>query len=171
MSERATWQEWLRENGSRWLLYARQQTRTETDAEDVLQDALVKTWKACQGEVGPDTVGLVFANIRRCAIDRARSSQQRQLREQKVYEDSAQTESAWFEEADDRKAQAEALQKALEAIPGKYREVVTLKIWGELTFAQIAEQLGESPNTVASRYRYGLERLRRVLGDEGEMVA
>ena len=38
-----------------------------------------------------------------------------------------------------------------------------MKIWGENTFAQIGEILGVSLNTVASRYRYGLERLRKNL--------
>ena len=40
--ESSYWGEWLRENGSRLLLFARQQTRRPEDAEDVLQEALVK---------------------------------------------------------------------------------------------------------------------------------
>ena len=43
------------------------------------------------------------------------------------------------------------------------REVLVLRIWGELTFAEIATTLGESINTVASRYRYGIEALRRII--------
>ena len=43
-----------------------------------------------------------------------------------------------------------------------YREVVTLKVWGELTFAEIAETLNIPQNTAASRYRYGLAELRRL---------
>jgi len=38
-----------------------------------------------------------------------------------------------------------------------------LKIWGELTFDQIATQLAISPNTAASRYRYALAGLRKEL--------
>jgi len=40
--------------------------------------------------------------------------------------------------------------------------VVTLKIWGELTFAEIAEALEIPANTAASRYRYGLAELRKL---------
>ena len=40
------------------------------------------------------------------------------------------------------------------ALPPEQREVVLLKIDGELTFAQIAEVIGASMNTAASRYRY-----------------
>ena len=45
---------------------------------------------------------------------------------------------------------------------GDYREVITLKIWGELTFAQIGESLGIPANTAASRYRYAMTELRRL---------
>ena len=47
-----------------------------------------------------------------------------------------------------------------------YREVVTLKTWGGLTFAEIAEALEIPANTAASRYRYGLEELRKALGSK-----
>ena len=40
-----------------------------------------------------------------------------------------------------------------------------LKVWGELTFRQIAETLALPPGTVASRYRYALEHLRAALGE------
>ena len=73
----------------------------------------------------------------------------------------ANGQAAWFELPDDDEIRQ--LQVALAKIPLKFREVITLKIWGELTFAEIAETLGLSPNTAASRYRYGLETLRTRL--------
>jgi RNA polymerase sigma-70 factor (ECF subfamily) len=42
-----------------------------------------------------------------------------------------------------------------------------LKIWGELTFQQIAAVTDESPNTVASRYRLALAALRQQLAKAG----
>ncbi|MGY8716457.1 MAG: RNA polymerase sigma factor, partial [Verrucomicrobiia bacterium] len=48
-------------------------------------------------------------------------------------------------------------------LPSEQREVVVLKVWGGLTFAQIAEQLDLSANTAASRYRYALTKLREAL--------
>jgi len=41
-----------------------------------------------------------------------------------------------------------------------------MKIWGGLTFAQIAEALGVPLNTAASRYRYALQRLEAELSEE-----
>jgi len=49
--------------------------------------------------------------------------------------------------------------RALRTLPTEQSEVVVLKIWEELTFAQIAELLEISPATAASRYRYALEKL------------
>jgi RNA polymerase sigma-70 factor, ECF subfamily len=46
-------------------------------------------------------------------------------------------------------------------LPVNQRDVIMLKILGDLTFAQIAKVCGTSPHTAAGRYRYGLEKLRR----------
>jgi RNA polymerase sigma-70 factor, ECF subfamily len=58
---------------------------------------------------------------------------------------------------------AERVRQVLEALPASQYEVVILKHWEELTFAEIAEVLGKSQNTVASRYRYAMEKLQRNL--------
>lgn len=58
---------------------------------------------------------------------------------------------------------ADRVRSALQRLPAVQAEVVALKIWEEMTFAQIADVLGESPNTVASRYRYALEKLSHIL--------
>jgi RNA polymerase sigma-70 factor, ECF subfamily len=52
---------------------------------------------------------------------------------------------------------------ALRTLPPPQAEVVVLKIWEEMTFAQIAVVLEESPNTVASRYQYAMAKLSKRL--------
>lgn len=59
--------------------------------------------------------------------------------------------------------EAEAAARHLAALPNKQREVVVLKIFEDLTFDQIAASLKISINTAASRYRYGIEKLRQCL--------
>ncbi len=56
-----------------------------------------------------------------------------------------------------------AVSEALGGLPPEQRAVLHLKLWEELTFEQIAEVLGIPPNTAASRYRYGLDKLRERL--------
>ena len=58
---------------------------------------------------------------------------------------------------------ADFVQRILKTLPQAQYEVVILKHWEELTFAEIAEVLGKSQNTVASRYRYAMEKLQRSL--------
>ncbi|UCD52222.1 MAG: RNA polymerase sigma factor [Phycisphaerales bacterium] len=60
---------------------------------------------------------------------------------------------------------AEQLQVTLGHLPRAQREVVVLKVYREKTFGEIAKLLGVSLNTTASRYRYGMERLRKLLKD------
>ena len=77
-----SWDEWLREHASQLLLFARQQSRSPEDAEDILQDALVRLARkeASGGFVGGQEAWLsyVFASIRRLAVDYGRKSDRRQ---------------------------------------------------------------------------------------------
>lgn len=58
---------------------------------------------------------------------------------------------------------ADSIRRILRSLPPTQYEVVILKHWEDLTFAEISEALGLSQNTVASRYRYALEKLQRSL--------
>mgnify|MGYP001821889115 CR=1 FL=1 len=62
-----------------------------------------------------------------------------------------------------REETAERVRRILKSLPAPQYEVVILKHWEDLTFAEIAEALGKSQNTVASRYRYAMEKLQRSL--------
>ena len=70
----------------------------------------------------------------------------------------------WLDRGVEEDEEAEFLRCAVEKLTDKLREVITMKIWGGLTFAQIAEVLKISQNTAASRYRYALEQLQKSLG-------
>jgi RNA polymerase sigma-70 factor (ECF subfamily) len=52
---------------------------------------------------------------------------------------------------------------ALAQLPAEQREVITLHLHGQMRFREIASQLSLSINTVQSRYRYGIEKLRTLL--------
>ena len=58
------------------------------------------------------------------------------------------------------------LETALRSLPAEQREVVVMKVWGEQTFDVIGHALEISPNTAASRYRYGMEALRKWMKQE-----
>jgi RNA polymerase sigma-70 factor (ECF subfamily) len=66
--------------------------------------------------------------------------------------------------ADERPDERLAVEAAMRTLPAEQREVLHLKVFEGFTFQEIAAQLGESINTVASRYRYAIEKLRALLG-------
>ena len=150
------WRNWLNENADRFLLFARQQTRREWDAEDVLQNSLVETWRKA-GSSAP-TAALVFATIRRRAIDLGRSDSSRARREE-----ATRPEIPWLEPDHDAEEESRLLQSAIAELRFELAEVVTLKVGGGLTFREIAETLEIPQNTAASRYRYALGELRKHL--------
>jgi len=63
--------------------------------------------------------------------------------------------------------QAEHLWQSVLSLPDEQRDVVALKIYGGLTFREVAERTHTSINTVQSRYRYALKKLRQMLQQEG----
>jgi RNA polymerase sigma-70 factor (ECF subfamily) len=168
----SAWREWLELHGPKLLLFARQQTRSPEDAEDILQDAVVKlVEKVGSGEfVGGQEAWqpYLYTTIRRLAIDLSRRDDRRKRREDTVGTETSEIHQEdfhpWFEgESSDDETRLQ-LEAKLKELPEKFAEVIVMKIWGERTFAEIGEILGISQNTAASRYRYGLEALKKSLG-------
>jgi RNA polymerase sigma-70 factor (ECF subfamily) len=168
----SAWREWLDEHGPKLLLFARQQTRSHEDAKDIFQDALVKlVEKVRSGEfVGGQEAWqpYLYTAIRRLAIDLSRRDDRRKRREDSVTADAETGEYdallPWFENDSSDDETRVQLEQRLKELPPKFSEVILMKIWGERTFAEIGETLGISQNTAASRYRYGLEALKKSLG-------
>ena len=158
MATPADWRQWLNDHTSKFLLFARQKARLEADAQDLVQEAVVEAMGRGDG-VTPPPVALVMATIHRRAIDLARSEDRRAVRELKVQQGATEV---WFDHEVEQREHHLVLQSAMSQLPEIYRVVVTLKVWGELTFSEIADALGIPANTAASRYRYGLEELRKL---------
>jgi|OpeIllAssembly_1097287.scaffolds.fasta_scaffold97184_2 RNA polymerase sigma-70 factor (ECF subfamily) len=151
------WRRWLDEHAPKFLLFARQHARSEADAQDLVQEALAE---ACQRQRDgrPPPPAVVFATVRRRAIDLARQQDRRAGRELAA----APASECWFDTSVEDRELSQLIQSAMSRLPDIYREVITLKVWGGLTFAEIADALRIPPNTAASRYRYGLTELRKL---------
>lgn len=76
-------------------------------------------------------------------------------------------EEKWFVCESGASEEVFALQAILRELPEEQREVVFLHIWSGLTFQEISDATKSTINTVASRYRYALEKLRRRLNPAG----
>jgi RNA polymerase sigma-70 factor (ECF subfamily) len=160
MKTEPIWKAWFAKHGAKLLLFAKQQARYPDDAEDLLQEAFVRIWRL-YGHTGEVSPTLVYQAIRRLAIDWARSLDRRKIREKKVYTESYFVD--YFDRSLEKSERRTALLQAVERLPPEQKEVLTLKVWGELTFDEISRILDLSLNTVASRYRYALGKLKEWL--------
>ena len=137
------------------LLFARQWTRSAADAEDVVQEAFVRFWRK---QHNIDNRPLLYAAVRSIALDFLRRDSRRARRESDVVSDAEQSVQPAFTTENESQ---QALAAAVDCLPREQREVLVMKIWNELTFAEIANVLGISQNTAASRYRYALAALKK----------
>ena len=139
------------------VLFARQWVRSQADAEDVVQDAFVRFWRRNHNI---DNRALLYAAVRSAALDLIRRDGRRARRETEVYSGMAQFSDPQFATIDDSQG---VLATSIDRLPHEQREVLVMKIWSDLTFAEIGETLGISQNTAASRYRYALAALKKDL--------
>ena len=135
------------------LLYGRALGLGESEAEDVLQETFVALLKL--GNTPDNPEHYCVRAFRNRALNFKRGLWRRVARE---------LESArWFEPAEIKNDLEEVAQRALAKLPVDQREVIVLKIWHEMTYDEIAGMLELSPNTVAGRYLYGMEKLKGIL--------
>lgn len=137
-------------------------TRDLEDTRDVLQEVFSKLARQ------PDLVRPAVderAFLIRLAHNAAIDLMRRRGARTKYHEQfGAEVRSPFAPSADpDEQAFRDELAAALAELPPEQRAVVHLKLWERLTFEQIADTLEVPLNTVASRYRYALDKLRTRL--------
>ncbi|MBN8249249.1 MAG: sigma-70 family RNA polymerase sigma factor [Verrucomicrobia bacterium] len=142
--------------------YALQLTRSESEARDVLQEVFMRL---ARREALPadlrDARAFLLRMTHHAVVDGVRRRESRRRTEDSVSEEPG---SMFAPTSDpDEAAFRESLAGALRELPPDQRAVVHLKLWEGLTFDQIAQLLELSPNTAASRYRYGIDKLRTLL--------
>lgn len=134
-------------------------TRDEADTRDCLQEVFVKlSSKPRILESVRTERAFLLRLAHNQAIDLIR---RRDARDRRHNELADQTANCFATTTDPDEAEfRRELAGALGELPAEQRAVVHLKLWERLTFEQIAETLDIPLNTAASRYRYGLDKLR-----------
>jgi len=138
-------------------------TRSEPDTRDLLQEVFIKLARRpalLDGVLDPRAFLLRLAH--NLAIDLIR---RRTTREKNYGQLTADASGSAFAPAaePDSEAFRQALANAMGDLPAEQRAAVHLKLWEGLTFEQMAEVLEIPANTAASRYRYGIDKLRGLL--------
>jgi len=137
-------------------------TKTEADARDLLQELFIKLAKdtADQEPLQSERAWL-YRMAHNLAVD---SLRRRKVRSDAHQQMSLEKPDGYHGNADpDRALLAQRFGEAMAALPDDQRVVMQLKLWEDFTFEEIAQAQSIPLNTAASRYRYGLEKLRSLL--------
>lgn len=137
-------------------------TRDENDTRDLLQEIFTRLAREPGLLRGArDERAFLIRLAHNAAIDSMRRRGTRQKYHDQFAEEGVSIFAA--DENPDVAAFRESLSRALDELPDDQRAVVHLKLWENLTFEQIATALDISPNTAASRFRYGIDKMRERL--------
>ena len=139
-------------HGRALLAYACALLRDPSAAEDVLHQVFLNVLRG-RSPIDGEPAAYLFRAVRNTALNHMRG-QSREV-------DLAGA-GVWLEGPDGSRETSLALESALRALPAEQREVIVLHIWGQLTFEEAAAVIGIPPNTAASRYRYGLAKLKDI---------
>lgn len=142
-------------HAARLVLYARQIC---SEPEDVVQEAFLELIE--QPERPENLAAWLFRVVRNRALDRARTAARRRRKHDEILSGRA----AWLTSTVDSQLDAETVTKLLGELAVDLREIITARIWGELSFEEIGELIGTSSSTAHRRYVEGLELLREKLG-------
>ncbi len=134
-----------------------------SDAEDVVHDVFVSFAKSAEdfkltGSLKSYLATSVINRVR----DRARRSRRQLIKTDKaeLINSNSPEQSLIFTE------QSKLLNHAISQVPDQQREVLVLRLVGQMKFKEIARLQGVSVNTIQGRYRYGLDKLRSLLNGE-----
>ncbi len=154
---------------SRFLARLRAAGRTLEEAEDILHDVYAETMERLHLVAGIENLAAWMNSLlTRRLIDAWRHDRVRAASgETDVTEDTLREIIAGVgldpQDAFVRESLMDALNDALRALPAAQRRVLEAQVFGGLTFREIAEETGESIDTLTARKRYALRNLSRAL--------
>lgn len=144
----------LAEHGAALELFAAQWTHAP---DDCVQEAFLELVR--QPSLPERVVPWLYRVVRNRAISLWRRAQR-----QRRHESAASRGEAWFAPSPEASIDPGSITVALAALPDEQREVIVTRIWGGLTFEQIADVVGTSTSSAHRRYEAGLRALRIRLG-------
>ncbi len=149
-------------HGAALVLYARQWC---VYPDDALQDALIDL--ADQSTDPRDAVAWMFKTIRCKAINQARS-EQRRSKYQKL---AAEQRESWFTTDLTASIGSNEIESLLSELAALEREIVVARIWGEMSFEQIADLVERSLSFVYRRYQQALGKLEKKIDGQVEKLS
>ena len=131
-------------------------------AEDAVHDAFGRLLERGVPD-GADAAAYVFGAVRNAAIDRRRVHRPAPLDDGSLFDGRADADPGAPLAADD---EATHVRAAVDRLPEDLKQVLVMRVYGGLTFQQIADAHDAPLSTIASRYGRALDTLRAALGDQ-----
>ena len=132
--------------------------QNKENAEDVTSDFFIRLWdKAEQFKPGNGHKGYLAVIARNMAIDFLRKHKKEELTELMQDLGTGAEESSVEQEV----IEDMTIRQALDTLKPSERQVVSLKVLGELTFKEIAQCMGIPMGTVTWKYQNAIKKLRR----------
>jgi RNA polymerase sigma-70 factor (ECF subfamily) len=134
-------------------------------AEDVVHDVFVSFAQSADSlKLNGNLKGYLTRCVVNLARDKIRASKRRRLVTNNTNPSELDLQQPSHTAMQDE--ELDRLSQAMGSLPYEQREIIVLHLRGEMTFKAIARSQGVSINTVCSRYRYGLDKLRSLLNGE-----
>ena len=138
-----------------------------TQAEDLFQETLIKTWKGIKKYSERQKFSSwLFAIAHNTAMDNLRKRNRDYM--------LADIEPDKLESVDDPHKEFiinetnDMIEKAITMLSTKQKEVLLLRLYGELSFKEISDLTKQPLNTVLSHMHYSVKKIRKLLGNENE---
>lgn len=154
-------QDWYVQYGPALVAYLCSMLGDRGSAEDVLHQVFMKLLKGKVEVPGEAAKPYLFRAVRNAALNLAQ--QNRRNASFEASEVGTEAGEQWFEAPAELGYWSAKLENAIRGLPAEQSEIVVMRIWGEMTFEEIATVTNVSINTVASRYRYAISKLRELL--------
>ena len=156
MTDPANLSTWFEAHADALVLYARQWL-DRGGAEDVVQEVFVRLM--AQRREPPNVKAWLYACVRNAAISEARSVFRRRRREQTA----AGRTPGWFNPHPRDVLEADTVQRAVQSLPARQREILLLRVWSGMTLNEVAQVTGMAISTIFDEYRRGLDGVRQVM--------
>jgi RNA polymerase sigma-70 factor (ECF subfamily) len=144
-------------NLARWL------SRSPADADDIVQDAMLRAYRAFDGFRGEDARAWLLTIVRNCWRTAGTASRKRGYTE---LDETLEAGDAGPEEIAIEVSRRRKLDAMIALLPEEFREVLILREIEDMSYRQIADITGAPIGTVMSRLARARSMFREIAKDE-----
>jgi RNA polymerase sigma-70 factor, ECF subfamily len=134
-------------------------TGSAEDAEDIVQNVFLNMYRSHSMDTVTNIKAYLYKSVHNACINRRR--EQKMLTVADIPEQTTETDNTLQPVL--LKEQYKTVELLLQRLPAEQAEVIKMRLTDELNFAEIAALLQETESTIKSRFKYGLDKLKKIV--------